>query len=827
MEVNINNVNVSFPYQPYPVQNDFMSKVIESIDTGQYALLESPTGTGKTLSLLCSALSWRRQNKAEVQIVYASRTHSQLSNVMKELKKTVFRPSVSHVASRSILCLNDFVRNRDVGDQARFCYQVRKLRTCIYANDQQIISAAETLLNRCLDIEEFIAECDNFRVCPYFTAQINSKKAGLVLTPYTYLVDPIVSSYMPMEYMSGSILILDEAHNFPDQCSNSMSFDLPFYLVSKAHAALTKIHNANFAVAQSQTTIDFFKVGVARAAMERLYRTLLSLESDSEFSQIISLKQTENNFQALQKDVNFLFQIFDSAKIDEVTGTSIRLTLDDVLAQAIPLGLENDSTYALERVMHFLQTVFHNSQINRQEDYQYLNSLYTVCLTNQPAISLLCFSSNPGFMRIINEKKPRTVILTSGTLSPMDSFAQEIDPSNQLFPIRLENNHVANPNQIFVGIVGKGVDNNRFHFVYTNRKSDKLKKDCVKSLATIYNIVPSGALTFFPSFSMLEEYAPLLLESNQSKKRIFIEPRNASKMQLVFNNFQQAAPKGAALMAVCRGKMSEGLDFADDFARCVCVVGIPFPNYSDFHVEFKREWLERRQAGSGKKWYIESAIRAVNQAIGRAIRHKDDYAAILLMDERYNGFKNLISKWIRPSIHVIDNWEKLISELQNFFFEKENIIYTENKTKVMMSNKNITKNSIKKLDKKEEEKEIVPLHKRKVDDSRPVSLQMSHSKEFKQKLTPIDMQKGLASLFTLSKTDSQQNLKQDKSQVKIKQNDIFEKLAEKAKFKEEKICAFCNKKEGQMKKMKCSHFVCLECFDFMSSLQMKCPKCKK
>jgi Rad3-related DNA helicase len=133
------------------------------------------------------------------------------------------------------------------------------------------------------------------------------------------------------------------------------------------------------------------------------------------------------------------------------------------------------------------------------------------------------------------------------------------------------------------------------------------------------------------------------------------------------------------LVAVCRGKVSEGIDFKDNRARTVIVVGIPFAPYLDARVVQKQKYLDEKcrfkpvahvanpsphnpyvsgfstaksiggpvashplsasvevsQKLSGREWYKQSAIRAVNQAIGRIIRHKKDWGAVFLLDERF------------------------------------------------------------------------------------------------------------------------------------------------------------------------------------------------
>lgn len=64
----IGGLQVEFPYQPYGSQFAFMGRVISTLDRAEreghcHALLESPTGTGKSLSLLCSSLAWQQNFK--------------------------------------------------------------------------------------------------------------------------------------------------------------------------------------------------------------------------------------------------------------------------------------------------------------------------------------------------------------------------------------------------------------------------------------------------------------------------------------------------------------------------------------------------------------------------------------------------------------------------------------------------------------------------------------------------------------------------------------------------------------------------------------------
>ena len=68
------------------------------------------------------------------------------------------------------------------------------------------------------------------------------------------------------------------------------------------------------------------------------------------------------------------------------------------------------------------------------------------------------------------------------------------------------------------------------------------------------------------------------------------------------------------------------------------------------------------QSLTGKEWYKQQASRAVNQAIGRVIRHRHDFGAIILCDTRYIIISFLIWMLIQQCLLFVvssDFWPQL------------------------------------------------------------------------------------------------------------------------------------------------------------------------
>ena len=195
-------------------------------------------------------------------------------------------------------------------------------------------------------------------------------------------------------------------------------------------------------------------------------------------------------------------------------------------------------------------------------------------------IGFWCFNAS-SCMNSLAAMKPRSIILTSGTLSPLDSFQAELGLP---FKQRLENPHVIDPKQVMISVMSKGINEEQFNFSYQNRDNDNTYVEMGRSMLRIAEKTPGGILMFFPSYFLMEKCYDIwrdynILDKIDRLKTVLKEPKDSTQYQLTieryYGNIFEEDATGALLMGVCRGRISEGLDFADNAARCVVVVGIP------------------------------------------------------------------------------------------------------------------------------------------------------------------------------------------------------------------------------------------------------------
>jgi chromosome transmission fidelity protein 1 len=219
--------------------------------------------------------------------------------------------------------------------------------------------------------------------------------------------------------------------------------------------------------------------------------------------------------------------------------------------------------------------------------------------------------------------------------------------------------------------------------------------------------IPDGLVVFFPSYSYLDtcisawkRLCPGVLESTfwdtlQDIKPIFLEQRSQSGasaykahtkdavVDSVLNAYSSTVAsgsgRGALLFAVIGGTLSEGINFSDSLGRGVVVVGLPFPNPHSAEWKAKMQYISSKASNAGqdakaaaRDFYENACMRAVNQCVGRAIRHRADYAAILMLDQRYGGqrIQAKLPAWIRDPLAKMSGVREVEQQLDNFFAGK-------------------------------------------------------------------------------------------------------------------------------------------------------------
>ena len=78
----------------------------------------------------------------------------------------------------------------------------------------------------------------------------------------------------------------------------------------------------------------------------------------------------------------------------------------------------------------------------------------------------------------------------------------------------------------------------------------------------------------------------------------------------------------------------------------------------------------------GQVHYENLCMKAVNQSIGRAIRHRNDYATILLLDKRYckESVRGKLPAWIAKDMQKMDKYGPSVAAISKFFQGKRSTL---------------------------------------------------------------------------------------------------------------------------------------------------------
>lgn len=705
-------LKVEFPHEsPYQAQRAIMANSIRAYIDHQNALLESPTGTGKSLALLAGALAYQKQighhpillpNKRNpyehhneeiildeieeeepsngppkfvsasnllakkprrvipndpdvmrcnvaiirhnVPIWYTSRTHTQLKQLVGELKKLPYRPQMTMLSSRKRICLNKEAASSS--DPDGVCMRLVAQKACPYKHKKGIPQEFRPYgsLGK-WDIEDLMEWCKQRMRCPYLLSREIMKKADLIFCPYSYLTNPKVKGQMMLS-IYGVVLIIDEAHNIESSVREGTSCE------HSRGSLRTCIYILNSYLNRKDDDNDWIAHISRVKTLFVNYLRYLDVKIDMMKGKGITEWVESNNTKALE-----------AWGITKETWPAWRVTMDFVFTVA-NAGM-NPLTGQVHKIPMSLWGVLEQLYVLialcMKMNMKYINSYKLVLLTGDDEDSdvLKAMNVDPGNYFSTLSDEVNSVILSSGTLNPLNKLGSELGTE---FKVLLSASHVIKPSQLIVATVNKSSDGVEFDSRYNNLLTHRSEIHMAlgQTFIELLPLIPGGVLFFLPSHGFLSGMLATWERSNildkiKSIKQVYHEEPESDKS--LYEEYKETIESegGAFLIGVCRGRMSEGIDFYDDQSRAVFIFGIPYPPMNDIEIRLKKEFNDIKAANdpntmSGSEWYEAQAYRSLFQATGRCIRHQNDYGAIILMDSRFSSKSDKFPRWMQSSL---------------------------------------------------------------------------------------------------------------------------------------------------------------------------------
>ncbi len=626
---------------------DLAEAVERTVREGGHLVVESPTGTGKTVCALAGCLAGAEEG--DLRVLYLNRTNAQQKQVLLELRaingiRPVFGTAIQGRANMCFMAHDDpEVASASSEELSRFCAD-RKGRTreggakdplsCPYFagllewDMQRTVDWALRTLPTASDLLDY---CRERRICAHEVAKELLRHATVVTAPYIYFFFPFTRR-MLLDWMgcheSDLVVVVDEAHNLPDYARDLQSIKLTQETVRRARRESGEMGDPEVHEGLALSTF-----------LDGLETIVMDLADEYVVDEDGLFPPDEFNAELMSR-----FRV-TSVKAQTIAKNAV--THGEILKeQRRKLGrLARSFVYATGR---FVESYM---QLDSEEYVKLVARSPGPSRTGDPESWLEGYCMDPA-KACASLWDAAASIHMSGTLRPLEEYRASIGLPKEAELMLLPSPFPPENRRL---LYGRDL---------TTRYED-LQRDpgmvgrIEDRMVDLVNTLGRNTVVFFPSFAMKQRFITDGV-AGRLRSNIYDEERGmpTSDLEGLIESFRRPRGDGNCLLAVIGGRVSEGLDFPGEGLEVAVVVGIPYPKPTArqkamrhyYEVKFGRGWDYAVKAPTTRK---------LLQAVGRLIRSGTDRGVAVILDSRAAQFKG--------EVHELEASYDVVQDALGFF----------------------------------------------------------------------------------------------------------------------------------------------------------------
>jgi DNA excision repair protein ERCC-2 len=603
-----------FPYEPRESQLDIVKDITRTLAAGEHIVMESGTGTGKTICALAGGLHHAMMRNKKM--IYLTRTISQSDQVMRELKAVSEIKPVSGMAlsgrKRSCPLLRTLSGYESIPPHvlASLCEE-RKAKSIagtpggcrFYDRVRSSVTRIDTFCKEKFPTaDELDAFCESTDVCPYEVRKALIQSTDVIVAPYVHILSEDIRSNLLAHMRCDDediLLVVDEAHNLISAAREQGNFTISVKNVDNAKEELTSMSDP--------TLIRDVKAGEFLGYLRAVIKNIATEK--------LSLKDHE--------------AVIDDDRVESMITKKFSLTheeLKNAVRRMIEIG-EMRTERFLEGGEHRLSELFVLG-VSLNDWISSSAGGYIKAIKTDKNGEFLCASCiDPSEITMFIRSLKGSVHM-SGTLQPLEQYVRTMGlPETTVMnvydtPFPPENRSVVYVNDVTTK--------------YEEFKQKGMIEKMAGHIVKLCNAAERNTLVLFPSYSVMKNMRPDLEERIEGEM-YWEESGQQKRTMSSLERFRKG--RNGIFFTVMGGSIAEGIDLPGDELSFVIIVGIPYPPPTLESKAMEEMFDKRYGRGMGWKYVSEApAVRKMKQAVGRLIRTETDRGMAVILDSRMSRY---------------------------------------------------------------------------------------------------------------------------------------------------------------------------------------------